>query len=203
VNGPVDCIEVLKNNRVIHREFPVDREASAASWSKPVLARFEYGWGPWPALGITRVCDWDFHIRVDGGTLDAVQTCFLPGLLEEERPDRIVERNERGVRVRSFTALRQQVDDRSQKAVVLKMRGDPSTKLTVTLEAPIKKALVTTFRELAESSEVLYTGEFPRESSMLNRIVFNEHYESTFQVQDTGDGAKADWYYVRVAQANG
>ena len=107
------------------------------------------------------------------------------------------------MRVRSFTALRQQVDDRSQKAVVLKMRGDPSTKLTVTLEAPIKKALVTTFRELAESSEVLYTGEFPRESSMLNRIVFNEHYESTFQVQDTGDGAKADWYYVRVAQANG
>ena len=140
---------------------------------------------------------------MDGGTLDAVQTCFLPGPLEEERRDRIVERNEHGVRVRSFTALRQQVDDRSQKAVVLKMRGDPSTKLTVTLEAPIKKALVTTFRELAESSEVLYTGEFPRESSMLNRIVFNEHYESTFQVQDTGYEAKADWYYVRVAQANG
>jgi hypothetical protein len=42
----VDRIEVLKNNRVIHREFPVDRETSAASWSKPVLARFEYGRGP-------------------------------------------------------------------------------------------------------------------------------------------------------------
>jgi len=197
----VDRIEALKNNRVIHREFPADRETSAASWSKPVLARFEYGWGPWPALGITRVCDWDFHIRVDGGTLDAVETCFVPGPLEEDRRDRIIERNERGVRVRSFTALRQQIDDRSQKAVVLKMRGDPSTKLTVTLDAPVKQSLATTFRELAESSEALYTGEFPRESAMLNRIVFNEHYETAFQIEDTG--AKADWYYVRVAQANG
>jgi hypothetical protein len=56
---------------------------------------------------------------------------------------------------------------------------------------------------LAESSEVLYTGEFPRESAMLNRIVFNEHYETTFQFEDAGAGAAADWYYVRVAQANG
>ena len=77
------------------------------------------------------------------------------------------------VRVRSFTALRQQIDDRSQKAVVLKMRGDPSTKLTVILEAPVKQSLSTTFRELAESSEVLYTGDFPREPAMINRIVFN------------------------------
>ena len=49
---------------------------------------------------------WAFHIRVDGGTLDAVETCFLPGPLEEERRDRIVEHNERGVRCasRSTTA---------------------------------------------------------------------------------------------------
>jgi hypothetical protein len=107
------------------------------------------------------------------------------------------------VRVRSFTALRQQIDDRSQKAVVLKMRGDPATKLTVTLDAPVKQSLRTTFRELAESSETLYTGEFPRESAMLNRIVFNEHYETTFQLQDTGSGSHADWYYMRVVQANG
>ena len=140
---------------------------------------------------------------MEGGTLDAVQTCFLPGPLEEERRDRIVERNERGARVRSFTALRKQIDDRSQKAGVLKLPGDPATKLTVTLEAPVRKSLGTTFRELAESSEVLYTGEFPRESAMLNRIVFNEHYEMTFQFEDAGAGAAADWYYVRVAQANG
>jgi hypothetical protein len=81
----VDRVELLKNNRVIRRDFPGDRATSAQSWSRPVLARFEYGWGPWPALGITRVCDWDFTIRLENGVLDAVQTCFLPGPLEEDR----------------------------------------------------------------------------------------------------------------------
>ncbi|HTM50439.1 MAG TPA: DUF3604 domain-containing protein [Bryobacteraceae bacterium] len=201
---PVDRIEVLKNNRVIHRVFPVDTEPSAASWSKPVLARFEYGWGPWPALGITRVCDWDFRIRVEGGSLDAVQTCFLPGPLEEERRDKVLERTGHGAHVRSFTALRQQIDDRSQKAVVLKMRGNAATKLTIALEAPAKMSLTKTFAELAESSDMLYTGDFPRESAMINRIVFNEHYESSFDLQDTGArGSSADWYYVRVTQTNG
>ena len=199
----VDRVEVLKNNRVIHRDFPMDRWTSAQSWSRPVLARFEYGWGPWPALGITRVCDWDFHVTLDGGLLDAVQPCFTPGPLEEDRRDRIVERSEQSLRVRSFTALRQQVEDRSQKAVVLRMRGGADTKLTITLDAPTRQTLSLTLGELAESSEVLYTGEFPRESSLLNRLVFSEHYETSFQISDTGNGSQADCYYVRVVQSNG
>jgi len=199
----VDRVEVLKNNRVIHRDFPVDRETSARSWSKPVLARFEYGWGPWPALGITRVCDWDFRIQLENGSLEAVQPCFLAGPLDEERRDRILERTGKGVRVSSFTALRQQIEDRSQKAVVLKMSGGPDTKLTVTLELPTRKTLSMSFRDLAESSETLSTGEFPRESALLNRLVFNEHYETSFDLNDTGAGSQTDWYYVRVVQSNG
>lgn len=199
----VDRVEVLKNNRVIHRDFPMDRETSAKSWSKPVLARFEYGWGPWPALGITRTCDWDFQVRLEGGVIDAVQPCFIPGPLEEERRDKILERTDKSVRVRSFTALKQQVEDRSQKAVVLKMRGGPETKITIALSSPSKTTLSMTFRELAESNEVMYTGEFPRENALLNRLVFSEHYETSFRVNDAGEGARADWYYVRVVQANG
>jgi hypothetical protein len=38
---------------------------------------------------------------------------------------------------------------------------------------------------------VLYKSEFPGESGMLNRIVFNEHYETTFQFEDTVNGAPA------------
>jgi hypothetical protein len=75
----IDRVEVLKNNRVVHRNFPMDRVTSASSWSAPVLLRFEYGWGPWPALGITRVCDWEFTLSIDGGTIEAVQPCFTPG----------------------------------------------------------------------------------------------------------------------------
>jgi hypothetical protein len=199
----VDRVEVLKNNRVIHRVFPMDAETSARSWANPVLARFEYGWGPWPALGITRVCDWDFTITIEGGRIEAVQPCFLPGPLEEERRDKILEQTGRMIRVRSFTALRQQIEDRSQKAVVLKMRGGPETKIMVALDLPSKNKLTTSFSELAESSEVLSTGEFPRESALLNRIVFHENYQTSFEIEDTGSGGQTDWYYVRVVQSNG
>jgi hypothetical protein len=199
----VERVEVLKNNHVVHRDFPADREPSAQSWSQPVLVRFEYGWGPWAALGITRVCDWNFRVQVEKGTLDAVQPCFTSGPFEEDRRDRILERTDHGVRVQSFTALRQQIDDRSQKAVVLKMRGGPDTKLTIALEAPVRKSLTTTLRDLADSSDMLSTGDFPRESAMLNRLVFQENSDSSLQWNDTGSGSQADWYYVRVTQANG
>jgi hypothetical protein len=199
----VERVEVLKNNRVIHRDFPMDRENSASSWTRPVVARFEYGWGPWPALGITRVCDWDFQMRVENGAIDAVHPCFIAGPHEEDRRDKILERTEKSIRVQSFTALRQQVEDRSQKAIVLKMRGGPDSKLIITLSSPSNGTLAMTFRDLADSSEVMYTGEFPKESAVLNRLVFNEQYETSFQLNDTGNGSQADWYYVRVVQSNG
>ncbi len=69
----IDRVEVLRNNRVIHRDFPMDRPASPQSFSRPILLRYEYGWGPWAALGITRVCDWNFQLAIDKGSIDAVQ----------------------------------------------------------------------------------------------------------------------------------
>ena len=78
---------------------------------------------------------------------------FVPGPLEEERRDKIVERTDRSVRVRSFTALRQQIEDRSQKGLVLKMRGGPDAKLTITLRLPSEQTLTTSFRDLPESIE--------------------------------------------------
>ncbi len=199
----VDRVELLRNNRVIHRDFPMDRAPSARSWEHPVLVRFEYGWGPWAALGIGGVADWNIAIRVEGGVLEDLQPCFLPGPLEEGRRDRILERSPRGLRLISFTALRQQLDDWSQKAVVLKLRGDAATRLTFSLEAPRKVSLTQTLGELAESSEALYTGEFPRESALVNRVVFEDNYRASFAVSDTGGGRAADWYYARVVQSNG
>lgn len=199
----IDRVEILKNNRVVHRNFPMDRTTTASSWGGTLLLRFEYGWGPWPALGITRVCDWDFRMAIDKGSIQAVQPCFTPGPLEEDRRDQIVERTSSSLRVRSFTALRQQVEDRSQKAVVLKMNGGPESKITITMKKPIEQSVTMTLRDLAESSEVVYTGDFPKESGLLNRLVFQEHFETSFTYSDEGDGSQTDWYYVRVVQANG
>ncbi|MHC4175446.1 MAG: DUF3604 domain-containing protein, partial [Planctomycetota bacterium] len=198
----LDRVEILKNNRVLARDFPMDRVPTAQSWNEPVLLRFEYGWGPWPALDMTRICDWDINIALEGGLLEEVQTCFQSGPLDEMRRDRIIERSDNHVRVRSFTALRQQFEDISTKAVVLKIRGRPDTRVKVTLRAPTRVSLSQRLEQLAQSGEMLFTGDFPKESAMLHRLVFHEHYHTSYEVSDIDDGKGLNWYYLRAVQAN-
>jgi len=198
----LDRVEILKNNHVLHRDFPMDRVPSAGSWDEPVLLRFEYGWGPWPALDMTRICDWDFNITVEGGVLENVQPCFQAGPLDETRRDKIIERSGRHLRVESFTALRQQFEDISTKAVVLKIRGGPETRVTVALNKPTGVSLSQTFGQLARSNEMLFTGDFPKESAMLHRLVFADRYQTSYKVSDTDDGKGPNWYYLRAVQAN-
>jgi len=198
----IDRVEILKNNRVLHRDFPMDRMPGAASWKEPVLLRFEYGWGPWPALDMARVCDWDVTITINGGALENVQPCFQAGPLDETRRDKILERSGRHLRVQSFTALREQFEDISTKAMVLKIRGGPQTQVTVSLIKPANVSLSATFEQLAQSNEMLFTGDFPKESAMLHRLVFHDHYHTAYKITDTGDGDDLNWYYLRVVQAN-
>ena len=209
----LDRVEILKNNRVIHRDFPMDRVPTAGSWKEPVLLRFEYGWGPWPALDMTRVCDWDINITLEGGLLENVQTCFQAGPLDEARRDKILERSGKHLRVQSFTALRQQFEDISTKAVVLKIRGGPDTRVKITLRKPTNVSLSQTFSQLAQSGEMLFTGDFPKESAMVHRLVFHDHYYTSYNVSDTDDGSSSlrsvspkqeglNWYYLRATQAN-
>jgi hypothetical protein len=105
--------------------------------------------------------------------------------------------------VQSFTALRQQIDDVSQKAVVLKVRGGPATRVTFALSAPKPVSLTQSLEQLADSGEALFTGKFPRESALVHRLVYEDHYRTSFTVRDTDDGRQANWYYARVIQANG
>jgi hypothetical protein len=199
----LDRVEILKNNRVLHRDFPMDRLPSGQSWNHPVLLRFEYGWGPWPALKMDRVCDWDIRLTIEGGVLQSVQPCFQSAPLDEDRRDRILSRSERELRVQSFTARRDQFEDNSTKAVVLKVRGGPETRLRVELESPARVSLSQTFQQLAESGEMLYTGDFPKESAMLHRLVFHDHYHTAYTLSDADEGEGVNRYYVRAVQANG
>ncbi len=204
VNGwdQVNCVEILKNNRVLHRDFPMDRVPTTQSWNQSVLVRFEYGWGPWPALDMTRVCDWDIHITLTNGVLEDFQPCFQSGPLDENRRDCVLAQSDRHLHIQSFTALRQQFEDISAKGVVLRVRGGPETRITINLETPTRISFSQTFKQLAESNEMLFTGDFPKESAMLHRLVFHDHWNTCFTVSDEDDGKSVNWYCARVVQAN-
>jgi len=198
----VDRIEILKNNRVIHREFPMDRLPSDNKWEQPLLIRFDYGWGPWQALGWDRTADWNFRITLENGKLENIHPCFAPGPLDEERRDRIVDWNGDGAHVISFTSLKQQVDDFSQKAVILKVKGNEETRLSVSLEKPTKMVKTINFKDLADSNVPIFTREFPWESGMVQRIVFEDNYKQSFSFMDQDEGGEDNWYYARVVQCN-
>jgi hypothetical protein len=199
----IDRVEVLKNGRVIHRDFPVDNIPDNQSWDHPVVLRFEYGWGPWPALGWGGTADWNFAIHVEGGEIQQFQPCFTTGPFDEFRRDQILDVSSNRLIVQSFTALKQQVDDWSQKAIVLRIQGNEQTQVSIKCTQPSDCQLTQTLGELAVSNEMLFTRPFPWESAMLHRVVFQNQWETDFEFTDAGDGNQADWYYVRVIQSNG
>ncbi|HAH49342.1 MAG TPA: hypothetical protein DCM07_31790, partial [Planctomycetaceae bacterium] len=163
----------------------------------------EYGWGPWPALGWGGTADWKFNIDVEGGEIQQIQPCFTTGPLDEFRRDRILEQTPRQLKIQSFTALKQQVDDWSQKAIVMRIQGDADTRISVSCQKPTECQLTQKFSDLAVSNEMLFTRPFPWESAMLHRIVFHKQWNTEFTFTDQSDGKQDDWYYVRVIQSNG
>lgn len=198
----VSMVEVIKNNRVIHRDFPMDREPSSNSWENPVLIWFEYGWGPWADLNMASVTEWDVDFNIQKGTLDSVQPAFRAGPFEESYQDQILNYTENSLILQSFTSRRDEFEDQAQKGLVLKVKGGPDTQIKITTKKPTEREWEFRMINLMESNEVLLTGRYPKATALLHRPVFRENYQTQFQVEDTGDGKQTDWYYVRVTQAN-
>lgn len=198
----VDSVEIWKNNRVIHRDFPQDRRTDRSSWNEPVLVWFEYGWGPWAALDMAGIAEWDVRFGIENGRFEALQPAFQTGPYSEEHRDELVEHTPQSVHLRSYTARRQEFEDHSQKGLALKIAGGPESLLTITSRAPSEKEWSFRLGDLAESNEVLFTGPYPRETALVHRVIFSEHYETSFEALDEDEGDGLSWYYVRVNQAN-
>jgi len=197
-------VELLKNNRVIHREFPEDRQVSSGSlWSSPLLVRLELGWGPWAALGMPRICDWEMEVRINGGKLLDLQPCFQSGPYSEERRNLVRDRTSTGFGLISYTSRLQAFAEKATNAVVLKIQGGPETELVLEITKPSVEKVSKRLSELLESNEVIFTGPFPDESILVHRPVPLIQAQSSFSLEDKGGSERTDWYYLRVIQENG
>ena len=87
--------------------------------------------------------------------------------------------------------------------MVLKIAGTAQTRLKLAFEAPRRVEFAQTLGQLAESNEPVFTADFPHESALVNRVVFEDNYRTSFTVRDSDAGKETNWYYVRVVQANG
>lgn len=201
--GVIDRVEILRNNRVIYRHHPVDRDPDQSKWEKPVLCRIEFGWGPWGGFNADRVMDWDFNIEIMNGKILSVTPCFQSGPLDETRRNKIMTVEEQRCRFISYTSRTQAFEERATNSVILAIQGSPDTELAFSLAQPKKMVFNKTLGELTESNDIIFTGGMPSESIMLHRVVFSDHYSTEFEINDKQNSETTDWYYVRVTQTNG
>ena len=196
-------MELIKNGRVIHRDFPVDKPVKDSLWDKPLIVRIEFGWGPWASLEMARVCDWEMKIELKGGKILEFQPCFQSGPLEEERRNRVTLRGENALEIVSYTSRRQAFAEKPTNAVVLKVQAGPEALLTIETKRPSGKVIEKKLKELLETNEVIFTGPFPDESILIHRPVPQVRAHSSFTLTDESGGDTADWYYLRATQTNG
>jgi len=199
----IDRVEVLRNNEVIHRDHPIDRPVRRSSWNQPVLCRIEFGWGPWGDLDMARICDWRFKVNVSDGKIVSANGCFQSGPFDEERRNKIATIDDKGCEFVSYTSRLQAYEERATNSIILEIQGSPRTKLSIAMSEPAEMAVTKSLGELAESSDVLFTGPFTSESVLLHRVVFSENYRTEFEFTDERRAQNTDWYYVRVVQSNG
>ncbi len=200
----IDRIEVLKNNRIIERQFPVDKQVTPDSWNQPVLLRIEMGWGPWNDLNLSRICDWEAIIQISDGKLIDAYPCFQSGPFSETKRNLIMDKTEEGCTIKTYTSRKQAYEENPTNAVVLRIQGNPKTQVALRLQKPVEMKVSKLLGELTDNNAVFFTGKFPAESFVFHPVVFSDNYSTRFKFTDTaGSQEEENWYYVRVVQTNG
>jgi hypothetical protein len=163
----LDVVEVIQDGRVVHRAHADD----AADLSPAVQVRLEWGWGPWGALALDRVCDWAMQVRVEKGRIARFFPCLQSMPFDEQRRHRFERQGEAGLAIRSYTARKNAYRENPNQSVVLEIQGGADTVLKLALTEPAVQESAHTLGELQRNSANLFTGPFPKEGYQWHRVV--------------------------------
>ena len=200
----IKMIELVRNGRVIERHFPEDTALRPAPIPGRVKCRVRYGWGPWAALNLGRVADWDMHMRIQGGRFVNAIPCFQAAPFDEKRRDRLRVVDGSHLHLISHTSRVNAFAEDPTKAVILQIEAtQPDATLALDLKSPSQEKVVTPLRELQLDNAIHFTGTFTAESFVLQRLVGPSDCSATIRWLDRRPRrAATDWYYVRVLQHN-
>lgn len=195
----LDYIEVLHNNRVIHRASP----CLDGGIERGIKVRLEMGWGELETL-----TDWEVDLRIIAGELldiephlrghdigipiiDDATACVLSHL-EYAGGNR--------VQLRTQTPRNATVRSAATQAITLTLNASENTQIQaringIDIELPIS--------ELLKGARSFYTSGFVSPSFVFHRALPAGECRHSFAITHRGDGSQRDWYYVRVRQRNG
>lgn len=193
----IDYIDVLHNNRVIHRENVLPDYAEATTFKLHI----EMGWGEQ-----AQPFDWQFELSIDNGSLLDVEP-RLRGYGPTANPNdnafayTQLERNsENSVCLKTKTRQNPALHTAATEGVSLEITGTPATQLNATING---QQHTLTLGDLQTGSRTLYTGGFVSPSICFHRAVPRSEYEHQFTLTHQNEPSQRDWYYIRVHQRNG
>ncbi len=196
-------LELVRNGRTIERHFPEDAAPPLAPLPGRVKCRFQYGWGPWAALGLGRICHWDARLRIEGGRFLQATPCFQSAPFDEQLRDRLRTVSEHEISLVSQTTRLQCYAEDPTKAVVLEIEAGADAVLTLQLRQPVEQTLRAPLVQLQKDNVVTFTGPFTSESHIIHRLVGPSEYTANVRWCDSRAAEQTDWYYVRATQHNG
>jgi len=167
----LDVVEIIQDGRVVHRAYADEAPPAAEAFVQPVQVRLEWGWGPWGALALERICDWAMRVSVTGGRIERFFPCLSSMPFDEQRRHRFERQGETGLAIRSYTSRKDAYRENPNQSVVLELAANADAELGLTLSEPVAQSVTTKLSELLHRSANLRTGPFPKESYQWHRLV--------------------------------
>jgi hypothetical protein len=167
----LDVVEVIQDGRIVHRAHAADEVPFEQCCDMPVQLRLEWGWGPWGALALDRVCDWAMRVRIVDGRLLRYFPCLQSMPFDEQRRHRFERDGDDGLAIRSYTARQGAYRENPNQSVVLELEGGAETRVEVAMTEPVLQQTSASLGELHRGSQNLFTGPFPKEGYQWHRLV--------------------------------
>lgn len=191
----IDYIDVLHNNRVIHRESVLPQSTASDTYKVYV----EMGWAEQDTI-----FEWDVQVAIDNGTLLDVEP-HLRGYGPSVSPDdnqfaySKLNVSENSVHLQTHTRKNQSLHTPNTEGFSLEIEGTSDTKLTANING---RTETLTLNDLMTGSRTFYTGGFVSPVICFHRAVPASEYTHEFNFEHVHETSERDWYYVRVRQHN-
>ena len=197
----LDMIEILHNNRPIHRWNPAP--VPPVTWPSTVKVYLELGWGE---RGVT--VDWGAELDVRDGELLSVEPRFRGHeIVEPQASEQDVyafsqwERaGESGVAFTTRTWGNPTTTTPNTQGMCFEIRADAHTRIAGRING---RPVDVPIRDLLAGPRAEYLGGFLTPAFCFHRAVAEPEYTAHLSLDHEASGAERDWYHVRVRQANG
>ncbi|OGA90797.1 MAG: hypothetical protein A3G27_07290 [Betaproteobacteria bacterium RIFCSPLOWO2_12_FULL_66_14] len=200
----IDSVDLGLNGETISRAWlePSSPQLAKTLNSEPYQVRFEWGWGPWDALGAARIVDWEFAIRLSEGKIKRAFPCFSSSPFDEHRRHSIERTGEGDIRIRSYTSRKDAYAGNPNQSVVLELQAPLTAFIVVERNAPGSERHEVPIAAILEATVPMHVGPVPAESYMLHRIVRASESRIAIKKLLSLDD-RPSYVYVRVQQRNG